>query len=258
MNSQIDLPVFILGYDGKMGAAIRAAAADGRGVTIFGGLGVSSLYDAQGNASAITSDDLMRAIAGSKLILDFSNPAGTDRLLSILSHPSILAKAVLIGTTGLSDSTLLLAQKLGQKHKIMIAPNTSLGVLVMRRVLGLLTELTKEMGFDIELVETHHGAKADAPSGTAKLLASEILSKRSGLSEQTHRTGKRSATEVGMHSIRGGGVFGEHEVRFLGQHEELTLSHRAFGRGLFAEGAIRLGRWLFHQPVGCYSPADFE
>jgi 4-hydroxy-tetrahydrodipicolinate reductase len=100
--------------------------------------------------------------------------------------------------------------------------------------------LLAPLGFDIEITETHHRMKADAPSGTALLLADVIHSALPGSTIDFNRTGARKKNSIGVHSVRGGGIFGEHDIRLISDDEELSISHRAFSRALFAKGALSL------------------
>jgi 4-hydroxy-tetrahydrodipicolinate reductase len=116
--------------------------------------------------------------------------------------------------------------------------------------------------FDVEIVETHHRHKADAPSGTALLLGGVVADGRgSPLSEsrrdgRSGKTGERTRGEIGFHSLRGGEIVGEHRVLFLGERERFEIAHAAADRGVFAEGALQAARWLVGKPAGLYSMAD--
>ena len=115
-----------------------------------------------------------------------------------------------------------------------------------------------KLGFDIEICEAHHRGKRDAPSGTAKHLADAIAETLTRARPIFHRDGGRLPGEIGIHSVRGGGVFGEHEVRLLGDNEELAVTHRALNRAIFARGALTLSRWLLAQRAGFYTLDDVE
>lgn len=232
--------VWLQGADGRMGTEIQKAIASGT----------------QGFALA---DDLNRA----DVVIDFSTPDGNAALLKDMTKAKLSGKAVLIGTTGLKPAQISAWEKAAKshKHRLLVAPNTSLGVLV-----GLRAALTAALplaglGFDVEIVETHHRMKQDAPSGTARFFADNIHKALKGSKVVTDRKGARKAGEIGVHAVRGGGVFGEHEIRIIGDGEELKISHRAFSRQLFATGALVLARWLQKQKPGVHrltdvSPAD--
>ncbi len=194
------------------------------------------------------------------VIVDFSAPEGNALLLKAVAASGIKDKKVLIGTTGLSTAALEAWEKAAkaQKLTLLIAPNTSIGVLVGLKAALLAALPLAGLGFDVEIVETHHRAKKDAPSGTAKFFADNIQKTLKGSKVVTDRSGARKAGEIGVHSIRGGGVFGEHEIRLIGDGEELTISHRAFSRQLFATGALVLARWLTKQQPGRHVLAEID
>ena len=151
-------------------------------------------------------------------------------------------KVILVGTTGLDDkqrAALFKTAKTGQ-HKLLLAGNTSLGIATMAKLARVAVSTLSPAGFDIEIIETHHSRKADAPSGTALFLANVIQKTNSKLKVIFERSGKREKNTVCIHAVRGGGVVGEHSIRFISDLEELTVSHRAFDRTLFAEGALHL------------------
>jgi Dihydrodipicolinate reductase len=132
-------------------------------------------------------------------------------------------------------------------------PVTSLGVLVLKHRSLSLTRILRPHGFDIEICETHHKDKKEAPSGTALMLAKALQTTDQSLSLQGEkRQEKRKSNEIGIHALRGGGVFGEHEINFLGELETLSISHKALDRSLFAKGALVLARWLTNKEPGFY------
>ena len=113
--------------------------------------------------------------------------------------------------------------------------------------------------FDIEIIETHHSAKLDAPSGTALMLADEIqnaIGEREYVYERASRRASRPKKEIGIHSVRGGGVIGEHTVMIIGQHETISVTHRAHDRGLFAYGALRAAEFIADKKNGFYTMKD--
>jgi 4-hydroxy-tetrahydrodipicolinate reductase len=179
-------------------------------------------------------------VAASDVIIDFSSPVATKMLVKSLQKSR--AKVVLIGTTGLDVSLKLSLDKVAKHgaHKILVAGNTSLGIFTLAQRALETARTLPQAGFDVEITETHHRMKVDAPSGTALLLAEVIKSSMPGSKIVFNRDGARKPNSIGLHSIRGGGVVGEHEVRFIADEEEVCLSHRAFSRALFAKGALSL------------------
>ena len=168
---------------------------------------------------------------------------------------------MVIGTTGHSTEQRKFIETAAKSVPIVFAPNFSVGV----NTLFWLTRKTAELlgpDFDLEIVEMHHRLKKDAPSGTAQKLA-EILSEVRQLDVQKNvahgrhgMIGERPGKEIGMHSLRGGDVVGEHEVIFAGPGEQLALTHRASSRETFARGALRAARWIVGKQPGLYSMED--
>jgi 4-hydroxy-tetrahydrodipicolinate reductase len=179
-------------------------------------------------------------VAASDVIIDFSSPSATRMLVKSLQDSK--DKVVLIGTTGLDDKLKLSLAKVAKRcgHKILIAGNTSLGIFTLAQRAIETARTLPSAGFDVEIIETHHRMKVDAPSGTALLLADVIKSAMPGSKIIFNRDGSRKPNQIGLHAVRGGGVIGEHEVRFIADEEEVSLSHRAFSRILFAKGALSL------------------
>jgi 4-hydroxy-tetrahydrodipicolinate reductase len=196
----------------------------------------------EGHTAVLKSNQssLDAIVTASDLIIDFSSPAATKMLVKSLQNSQ--DKVVLIGTTGLDDSLKLSLMKAAKKggHKVLIAGNTSLGIFTLAQRALETAKTLPPAGFDVEITETHHRMKVDAPSGTALLLAEVIKSSMPGSKIVFNRDGARKPNSIGLHSIRGGGVIGEHQVRFIADEEEVCLSHRAFSRALFAKGALSL------------------
>ncbi len=202
--------------------------------------------------------DLMAAFKASDVALDLSLPGATGAV--VLSART--AKTPLVcGTTGLTDDLIQAIDSAAREIPVLYTPNLSLGVAVMT---ALVERAVKSLGngYDIEIVEMHHRNKVDAPSGTALAIADaaaraqDLFPKDSVKVGRAGHTGVRPQTEIGVHSVRGGGVFGEHTAILAGQHERLEITHRADSRSLFAEGALRAVRFLRGKRAGRYSMAD--
>jgi 4-hydroxy-tetrahydrodipicolinate reductase len=235
--------VLLVGAKGRMGQAIVAAAPTS-GAIIVAGLD-------QG-------DDLMKEIGACDVVVDFSHASATNEICRACLTAG---KPLVIGTTGHSNEERALIDKASKSLAVVLSPNFSIGV----NALFWLTRKAAEMlgkDFDLEIAETHHRLKKDAPSGTAKRLA-EILCQvrkldyaknvahgREGL------VGERPAAEIGLHSIRGGDVVGDHTVTFAGTGERLELTHRAVSRETFAAGALRAAGWVVGRPPGLHSMED--
>ena len=219
-DSVSSLRIVLHGAMGRMGQRIAASIPAERGCQII---------------QAIDRDDELQVKAGeADVVIDFSSDEGAARASQAATT---LGCALLVGTTGLSQASLEAIERTSTRVPAMVAPNTSLGVAVTRR---LVTEAARLLpGFDIDIVETHHARKLDAPSGTARSLA-EAVARGSGKPMDSGR----------IHSIRAGDVIGDHAVSFCGQGERVTVSHSATSRDLFALGALRMARWLSGQRPG--------
>lgn len=195
----------------------------------------------------------LKSVPSPDVAIDFSYPGNLDALLS---QALALGVPLVLGTTGLTQEQEAHIREAARQLPIVRAQNFSVGVTVMRRIAAEMAQALGE-GFDVEITETHHNQKVDAPSGTAKMLleaidpahAYEVRHGREGL------TGARGR-EIGMHSLRGGTVAGEHSVRFFGAQEELELRHRADSRRIFAVGAVRAAQFVAGRPAGLYDMND--
>ncbi len=188
-----------------------------------------------------------------EVLIEFTTPEATVEHLAC-------AKPAVIGTTGLSGEQTEQVREAAGRVPIVLAPNTSVGVNLLREVVHLLSERLGE-DYDIELVEAHHRNKRDAPSGTALLLARAAAEGRGVKLEEVATFGREGVTprkkgEIGVHAVRGGAVVGEHRLLFLGDDEEVEVTHRALSRRVFAAGALRAARFVVSAPPGLYSMRD--
>lgn len=242
--SQTNSPLRILlnGARGRMGHAIAAAAPE-LGATIAAGV------DAGDKPAAFLAD--------CDVIIDFSAHAATRPMLELaVAH----GKPIVIGTTGHSAEDKKALLELAARVPCVWAGNFSVGV-------NLLFALTRRASavlgadYDAEVVEMHHRFKKDAPSGTAARLLEIILEERRLTAAALRHgrqgiTGERTASEVGIHALRGGDVVGDHTVIFAALGERLELSHKASDRSIFARGAVRAAHWVVSQAPGVYDMQD--
>jgi 4-hydroxy-tetrahydrodipicolinate reductase len=267
MTDQHPLAIAVTGVSGRMGQMLVQAIAE-RDDTVLAGATERSghpwvgrdLGEAMGGAAnGITvSDDPLEVFAGVRAVLDFTTPEAT------VTHADIAAQARLvhvIGTTGLADADLTRLCAAARHATVIRAGNMSLGV-------NLLTVLTRKVAealdpdFDIEIVETHHHHKVDAPSGTALMLGEAAAEGRGeDLSEVADRgrdghTGARKRGDIGFAALRGGDVVGEHDVIFAGMGERIVLRHIAADRMIFARGAVKAALWGQNRKPGEYSMID--
>ncbi len=198
-------------------------------------------------------DDLDRLGSMGKVadvVIDFSRP---EALAEVASYVRRTGTPLLSGTTGYTAEQLEQLRSLGTAAPVLWSANFSLGVAVLVRALQAVSGVLKP-DFDIEITETHHNQKADAPSGTAKLLLSAIdpAGELRPVYGREGNCGRRQKDEVGIHALRGGTVAGTHTVHFFGLDEELEFTHRAASRQIFASGALHIARMLPGKAPGVY------
>ena len=236
--------IIIIGSKGRMGQALITCAKNFRDLEIV--------------AQIDQGDDLSGVISKADAVIDFSSHSATPAIAELCAKNK---KAIVIGTTGHSDAEK--SAIIGHKQAIpmVLASNFSTGV----NTLFWLTRKAAEIlgpGFDLEVVEMHHRMKKDAPSGTAKTLAEILADVRKLQLEKAARhgrtgiVGERTTSEIGIHSIRGGDVVGDHTVIFANAGERLELTHKASSRDTFANGALRAALWVVNQKPGLYDMQD--
>ncbi|MBN1335492.1 MAG: 4-hydroxy-tetrahydrodipicolinate reductase [Deltaproteobacteria bacterium] len=183
------------------------------------------------------------------VFLDFSLPAGTRRLLAVAGD-----RPLVVGTTGLDAEARAALESRARSVPVVASPNFSTGIAILHRLVAIAAAGLP--GYDVEVVETHHRAKADAPSGTALALARTAASARGHDLRAVHgragATGARITGEIGIHAVRGGDVVGEHRVLLAGPGEVLELAHRATSREAFVGGALVATRWVIGRAPGLY------
>jgi 4-hydroxy-tetrahydrodipicolinate reductase len=251
--------VAIVGAAGRMGREVLRAALEDRNFMLVGGVvepGSEKLGSdlgelcGWGRAGARATEV---PPAEAEALIEFTTPEATVEHLSY-------RRPVVIGTTGLSEEQLVRVEEAAKDVPVLLAPNMSVGVSLIREVVR---ELSEKLGasYDIEIVEAHHRNKVDAPSGTALLLAwAAAEGQGSDLAEVAvyGREGRalRKEGEIGIHALRGGSVVGEHRVTFYGSGEEVEVTHRALSRRTFAVGALRAAGFVASAEPGLYSMRD--
>ena len=185
------------------------------------------------------------------VIIDFSNPAMLEHIISYMQGKKT---ALVCGTTGFGEGEYARLKELSTTSKVLYSANYSLGICAFVKALEIVSPILKEIS-DVEIIEKHHNKKVDAPSGTAKLLASAVNS--DGVLNEIHsrsgNCGVRPKNEMGVFALRGGTVAGEHSVFFFGEDETFELKHTAFSRTVFVAGAIKASKMLLQREIGYYS-----
>lgn len=204
------------------------------------------------------TDDLNEVVKGCDVLIDFSVPMVSLKNLEVCG---LKGKAMVIGSTGFKPEEMALARELARNIPVVLAPNMSVGVNVVFKVLA---DVAKILGdeFDVEIVEAHHKMKKDSPSGTAVRMG-EVVARALGRDYNKvanfHREGicgERTKEEIGMQTIRGGDIVGDHTVYFIGMGERIEITHRAHTRDMFSHGAARAARWVVKQQPGLYDMQD--
>jgi 4-hydroxy-tetrahydrodipicolinate reductase len=228
----------ISGVCGRMGRRIFELASLDKEFEIMFALekkGTHFIGKTLGNLKISSSSDGIFLI---DVFVDFTTPEATE---SNLDYIAKYKKALVLGTTGLNEIQTKKVQEISKIVPIIFSPNMSVGVNVL---FGILPEIAKRLGPDygIEIVEAHHKAKKDAPSGTAKKFAQILV-------EITKK-------DIPVHAVRLGDIVGDHTIIFCGNSERIEIKHQAHSRDLFALGALKAAKWVFGKPAGLYSMQD--
>jgi 4-hydroxy-tetrahydrodipicolinate reductase len=236
--------IVIVGAKGRMGKALLSCAAQIPAIAVAGQIDVG--------------DDLRKVIEDADVVIDFTSHESTAGLARVCAARK---KAMIIGATGHTDAEQKEIAGAAAQIPMVWSSNFSTGV----NVLFYLTQKAADIlgpGYDLEIVEMHHRFKKDAPSGTAKTLAQILAGARRQQLDQSLRhgrqglVGERAPAEIGMHSIRGGDVIGDHTVIFAAPGERVELAHKASSREAFASGALRAAQWVVGKDPGIYDMQD--
>lgn len=262
-----DMRLIVAGAGGRMGRALIRAIAETDGAMVTGALeapGSQLIGQDAGQLAGLPpngvtiSGDLWTLTADADGILDFTVPAATLANVAVAAQRRLVH---VIGTTGLSPSDDAVIQSVTTRATVVKSGNMSLGVNLLAALVKRVAQSLDD-SFDIEIVEMHHRAKIDAPSGTALLLGQAAAAGRKvELDERSVRgrdgvTGARRAGDIDFASLRGGTVTGDHSVIFAGPYERLELTHKAEDRMIFAHGALKAALWARGKTPGLYSMAD--
>lgn len=243
------------GAAGRMGQALAQAIIEAEGIELVAG----TVRDGSAFTAAFPLVSQLDDLPEFDVLIDFTSAALLDSHLALCTQRNA---ALMVGTTGLSEDEQNRIASVAKDIPVVFAPNTSVGVAVMCKLLDMAARLIGETS-DIEVIETHHRHKKDAPSGTALRLGQVLADAmdwpldevaeyaRHGVSDSD-----RPHRQIGFQTIRAGDVFGDHTVLFGSDGERLEITHKASSRMTFAKGAVRAARWLSGKPAGLYTMND--
>lgn len=259
--------VVVTGAGGRMGGRIISLIAAMDDINVVGavelprhpiigrdvgqGLGL-------GKTGVLVCDQLVNCIDQADVVIDFTNHEASLNYLKIAGERN---RAIVIGSTGFTLEEMNIVRELADNARCVLAPNMSVGVNVMFKVLESCAQILGD-DYDIEIIEAHHHLKKDAPSGTAMKMAQVIADKlgrdldKVGVYTRKGMIGERTKKEIGIQTVRAGDIVGEHTVIFGGIGERLEFVHRAHSRDNFAKGAIRAAQWIVNQKNGLYDMQD--
>lgn len=244
--------VILHGCNGRMGQMLSTLIAADEGMTVVAGIEPSG--EAKNEYPVYKSFDELTDKAD--VIIDFSTASAMD---SLLTYCEKTHTPLVLCSTGLSEVQLDRVERLSKESAVLISANMSLGINVLLKLLKNVTKTLYGNGFDIEIVEKHHNQKLDAPSGTALALADVMKEELEDISYNFNRTEvrkKRDKNEIGISSVRGGTIVGEHEVIFAGIDEVVEIKHTAYSRAVFAKGAMSAAKFLKGKSAGKYDMSD--
>jgi 4-hydroxy-tetrahydrodipicolinate reductase len=258
--------VAVAGATGRMGHVLIEAVQDAPAMRLSGALarsGSPALGQDAGDfhgrpSSVVVTDDLERGLAGADVLIDFTRPESTMTYLSACSDRAV---RMVIGTTGLTGAHLEQLRAASQHIAIVFSPNMSVGINVVFKLVEIAARALDDR-FDVEIAESHHRNKVDAPSGTALRLGEIVAAARGAAFEQVALfsrhgiTGPRPAGSIGFSSARAGDIVGDHTVLFAGEGERIEITHRSGSRRTYAEGSLRAVEFLMQAAPGLYDMQD--
>lgn len=253
MKGYYMIRIIMHGCNGAMGQTITRIAAEDKEVEIVAGI---DLEDTGKNSYPVFRS-LSECDVEADVIIDFSAAAAVDRLLWQAVERKL---PVVLCTTGLSEEQLEKAEAASREIAILKSANMSLGMNLLFKLVKEAASVLAEADFDIEIVEKHHNKKLDAPSGTALALANSINEARkeqySYVYDRSQVRQSRDRNELGISSVRGGTIVGEHEVIFAGMDEVIELKHTAYSKAVFAKGSVAAAKFLAGRRAGFYDMSD--
>ena len=234
--------VGIVGFAGRMGQAIARAAEENADATLVGGIDRAITPELKAQyVKLIVTEKAEDLFPKCDVIVDFSAPSATANIARLAAQHG---NALMCGTTGLDDGGKAAHKEAAQKVPVLYTTNTSLSLVVMKQLTKMAAHLLRDQDYDVSILDKHHRAKKDAPSGTAKTLGEFVIA------------GNGGKHEPAFAAIRAGFIVGEHEVQYSGQGEIITLSHSVTDRGVFARGAVQAAVWLHGKTPALYTMDD--
>ncbi len=247
-----EVKIILTGAGGRMGKAVIAAVNESSEVNIIAGVDINPM---QSEFPVYLGISEVSEKLGADVIVDFSHHTAIEGILRYAVQANC---AVVVCTTGHTPEELELIKSASEKIPVFRSGNMSLGINLLMALVRKAAEVLE--GYDIEIIEKHHNQKLDAPSGTALMLvkaAEDGVKYQPVLTYDRHEIHrKRDKNEIGVHSVRGGNIVGEHEVIFAGPEEIVTLSHSASSRDVFARGAVKAAVFMKNKPAGMYDMQD--
>lgn len=240
------------GCNGAMGQVISSLAETDGEMEIVAGVDLNTERK-NGYPVYASLEECPRA----DVIIDFASAKAVDHLLD---YCAATGTPVVLCTTGLSEEQIRRVEETAKTAAVLRSANMSLGINLLLKLVKEAARVLAAADFDIEILEKHHNRKLDAPSGTALALADSINeameSQYHYVYDRSSRRQKRDPKEIGIQSVRGGSIVGEHDVIFAGQDEVITISHTAYSRAIFAKGAVAAAKFLAGKTSGLYDMAD--
>jgi len=256
------MKVVLAGVTGKMGQALLRQLDDDMAFSLAAAIerpGHPTCGSRVGQrVQVVVTDNIRTAAREGEVIVDFSHPELT---MALVAEAQVSRRPMVIGTTGFTSEHHAAIRHAASDIPIVLSPNMSVGVNVLLKLIDMAARALGE-AYDVEILEIHHRQKQDAPSGTALRMGEAVAQARAATLEAVGRfarsgtTGPRRAGEIGIQSLRGGDVVGEHTITFAGPGERIELTHRAHSRDNFARGALLAARWIAGQSPGCYDMLD--
>ena len=247
------IKIILHGCNGHMGRVLTDIIAKDENAEVVAGVDV---YTGTPNDYPVF-EKMADCNVDADAVIDFSNAAAVDGLLDACVEKKL---PVVLCTTGLSEEQLKKVDETAKKIPLLRSANMSLGINTIIDLLKKATQVFAPAGFDIEIVEKHHNRKLDAPSGTAIALA-DAINEAAGneyhyIYDRSQRREQRDPKEIGISAVRGGTIVGDHDVIFAGLDEVITISHTAYSRSIFANGAVSAAKFLAGKAAGMYDMAD--